>query len=72
VAAGQSVQLTAVGTFADGNSYDVTNLVKWVSAAPAIASLDLLGLAKGIAPGTTVITASIIGVSSPPAVLTVQ
>jgi uncharacterized protein YjdB len=72
VVVGQSLQLTAIGTFADGNSYDVTNLVKWVSAAPAIASVDLLGLAKGLAPGTTPVTASIIGVASAPAALTVQ
>jgi uncharacterized protein YjdB len=72
VAVGQSVQLSAIGMFADGNSYDVTNLVKWVSAAPAIASVDLLGAVKGLALGTTTVTASFIGIALPPAALTVR
>jgi hypothetical protein len=66
------VQLSAIGTFADGNSYDVTNLVRWVSAVPTVATVDMLGAVKGVSAGAAAVTASFIGIASSPATLTVR
>lgn len=44
----------------------------WASSNPTVATVDSTGVATGIAPGTTDITASTAGVTSNSAVLTVQ
>lgn len=65
LAVGQTVQFTATGTVGHGqhpsSSEDVTSLVSWSSSAPAIATISASGLATAISPGTTTITASMIG-----------
>ena len=52
------MQFTAIGTFDDGSSKNVTGSVAWSSTAPNIASMSSGGLAAGVAPGVTTITAS--------------
>lgn len=49
-------QFTAVGTFTDGSTQDVTGQVQWTSSKPAIATISS-GLASGLTPGNTTITA---------------
>ena len=53
-------QLTATGTFSDGSTQDVTNIAKWSSSAPAIASVTSgTGLVTAKREGTANITATI-------------
>lgn len=50
-------QFSAVGTFTDGTTRDITSQLKWTSSQPSIATVSA-GLASGLAPGTTTITAT--------------
>lgn len=58
VASGQSKQLSALGTYSDGTSQDVTGQATW-SSNNAAASVDSAGLVTGAAVGTATITATI-------------
>jgi trimeric autotransporter adhesin len=53
--------LQATGSFADGQSLDLTSAVTWTSSSPSVATIsnahDSDGVATGIAPGATTITA---------------
>lgn len=55
VAAGQSVRFTALVTYSDGSSTEVTSGVTWRSLSPTIASVSPSGVALSTAPGTAVI-----------------
>jgi len=57
VAAGNTVQFTAQGTYSDGTKQDLTNLVTWTATAP-VATISPGGLAKTYTQGSTVITAA--------------
>ena len=70
VGVGLTQRLTAAGTYSDGTTHDVTNSVNWASATPSVATIDSSGLATTVAVGTSVITASLAGVSSPGVTLT--
>jgi uncharacterized protein YjdB len=60
-------RFTATGTFADGKIIDISSAVTWTSSKPSIATisnqLGTIGVATGVAQGTTTITASLAGVS---------
>lgn len=60
--AGLAQQLTVTGTFQDGSSQDLTDLVTWSSSDPAKVSISNAalseGLARALAVGTSTITAS--------------
>src|SRR5205814_4436884 len=60
---GQTQPFTATGTFSDGSSNDVTSQVTWASATPAVATISTTGQASGVSPGTSVISATLNGVS---------
>lgn len=66
---------TATGTFSDNSAMDLTNFVTWFSSAPAVAVIsnaeDQKGVAAGIAPGATSITAALGSIVSSAATLTV-
>ncbi|QEH34974.1 putative outer membrane protein pmp20 precursor [Aquisphaera giovannonii] len=65
-------QLTAIGTFADGSTGDVTRLVTdWESATPSVATISGTGVASALSLGTTAITASMVGITSTADILTV-
>ena len=78
---GASEQFLATATFSDGSTAPVTSQVTWASSNPAVASIFSIsalttvgtanGLATGISTGTTGITATIGGVTSSAANLTV-
>ncbi|HXZ80502.1 MAG TPA: Ig-like domain-containing protein [Terriglobales bacterium] len=51
-------QFSAVGTFNDGTTKDVTSSVTWTSSNTAVATITTSGLAQGVASGSTTITAS--------------
>ncbi len=72
------VQFTATGTYGHGthpsSTQDITSQVTWTSSAPAVATITAAGLATGVAPGETTITATMngfTGVISATAALTV-
>ena len=71
LAEGVAGQFTATGTLADGSTLDLTNFVTWASATPSVATISGTGLATALAPGTSEITASLAGVTSPADSLTV-
>jgi len=58
IAGGTTDQLTAIGTFSDKSTQDITASVTWNSSSPAIATITSAGLATGVAPGTVSITAT--------------
>ena len=67
---GATQQFSAIGTFSDGSTQDLTNQVTWASASPSVATINTSGLAAAARPGSASITASLNSVSSS-AVLTV-
>ena len=72
---GTTQQYKALGVFSDGTSADITTSVTWQSGTTAVATINALGLATGIAAGQTVITATTsvdTGSKSATAVLTVS
>jgi CSLREA domain-containing protein len=70
VGEGLTVQFTATGTYSDGSTQNITNFVAWVSATPAVATINATGLATTKSVGTSVITASLSGITSPGDTLT--
>src|SRR6185503_14348596 len=59
-----SQQFTATGTYSDGTSRELTALVTWASSAGGIATIDVNGMAAGVAAGTTNISATLGAVTS--------
>jgi hypothetical protein len=68
---GQYLQFTAIGTFDDDTTADITENVSWESSDTTVANINSAGLAKGVSEGTTNITASMDEVTSEAAALTV-
>lgn len=68
LAAGQTGQFSAVGTYGNGqhlSTRDLTTGVTWSSTTPSVASVNAAGLVTAVATGTTTITASATGYSGP-------
>jgi len=57
-----SQQYTAIGTYSDGSTSDLTTLVTWSSSSPATATIDASGLLTAVAAGSSNISASFAGV----------
>src|SRR4029077_12520998 len=51
-------QFTAIGTFGDGTSKDVSSSATWSSSSSNVATINSTGLATALQTGTTTITAS--------------
>jgi hypothetical protein len=60
---GGTLQFTAVGTFSDKSTEDLTSLVTWASATTLVATISSGGLATGVGTGTSNISATLQGVS---------
>ena len=71
LAAGATLQLTATGAYSDGTSREVTAQVAWASSSASVATIGAGGLATGVAPGTTTISAAL-GAVSGSTTITVQ
>jgi len=72
IATGTKQQFVATGTYSDGSSKNITTQATWISSNNLFATIDsALGIATGVAPGTTQITATLAGIISQPAPLTV-
>ncbi|NAW86346.1 Ig-like domain-containing protein [Photobacterium halotolerans] len=65
IANGTTQQFTATASFTSGPDQDITHLVSWVSSDTGVASINTSGLAQSLAMGSTVITASYQGQTSP-------
>src|SRR5579875_2136636 len=55
---GMPQQFTAIGTFSDGSTQNVTSSVAWSSTNAAVASINSAGMATGLVPGSTTIQAT--------------
>ena len=67
IASGTAVQFTATGTFTDASTQNLTASVNWAVADSSVISINVngaQGLAKGVAPGSSTITATSGNVSS--------
>ena len=60
IAAQTGFAFTALGTFADGTTQDLTDFVLWTSSAPSVATVSA-GNANGLAAGTSTIVALLDG-----------
>ena len=66
-----TVQYTAIGTFSNATTQNLTTVATWASSLPSVASIAPSALATGLASGTSNITATLGAVTSPAAALTV-
>jgi len=58
ITVGANQQFVATGHYTDGSTRDDTNNVSWTSSANNVATISSAGLASGLQPGTTTITAN--------------
>jgi hypothetical protein len=76
IAVGEAVQFSATGHYSDGQQRDVTAQAYWTASDPDVAHLsnavDSKGLATGLAEGAAQVGASLQGIASAPADLTVS
>ncbi len=68
---GGAQQFSAIGTYSDATTQDLTALAAWNSSAPAVATINASGLAVGVAPGMTTVSATVGGITGN-TLLTVQ
>ena len=61
----QTQQFTAVGTFSDGNTQDLTNLVNWSSSNTNVAAISSSGLTLSHSQGSSMISATFNTVDGP-------
>lgn len=69
---GNSVGFIAQGTYADASKSTLTNSVSWTSSSPTVATISSSGILTALSLGTTAITASLNGITSSIATLTVR
>ncbi len=65
-------QYTAIGTYSDSSTTNITNTAIWNSSVPSYATISSTGLATGVAAGTTDITATEDSIVSNTATLAVE
>ena len=58
VTVGATQQYTATGTYSNNSTALITNGVTWSSSSPAFGTVAASGMATGVAPGSTTITAT--------------
>ncbi len=76
IAQGTTIQISAIGSYNDGSTVDITSQVSWNSSHPGVATVSgspgTQGVAMGIVKGSSSITATLGTVTSAAAVLTVS
>jgi Bacterial Ig-like domain (group 2)/Divergent InlB B-repeat domain len=68
LAVGQTVQLTATGTYGNANhalTQNITGAVTWTSSTPSVATVSASGIVTAVSAGSTTITASATGFAGP-------
>ncbi len=63
IAASTTVQFHALGNYSDGSTQNLTRQVTWASSNTGVAQVINTGASRGVAPGTTTITATLGSVS---------
>jgi len=63
LAPASTIQWTAVGTFSDGTTQNVSTIANWSTSSSSIATVTSYGAVTGQSAGTAVITASLQGIS---------
>jgi hypothetical protein len=63
VQVGATQQFTATATYSDGTTANVSTTGVWASGTPSVATIGSAGLAKGVAAGSTTVTATVSGVT---------
>ena len=63
IAAGTTQQFTAIGTYLDNSTRDITSQSTWSSATMSVATIDTSALASGLTQGSSVITATFNNIS---------
>nr|QOV09079.1 hypothetical protein HULAa30F3_00034 [uncultured Dehalococcoidia bacterium] len=63
IAAGRTTQLSAIGTYSDLSTANITGQVTWGSGTPAVAGVNASGLATGLTVGTSNMTATLNGIT---------
>jgi poly(3-hydroxybutyrate) depolymerase len=78
IATGTTQQFTAIGTYSDGTTQDLTGTSTWLSSVPAVATILAGGSATAVASGTSSITVTSNGITGsttltiiPPALLSI-
>ena len=56
-----TLQFTAAGSYSNGSVHDLTSSATWSSSNAAAATISPSGLATGVAPGSTIISAALAG-----------
>jgi trimeric autotransporter adhesin len=69
---GSTTQFTAIGSYSDGSTVDITSGVSWSSNNTEVATINSSGLATGYMAGSSNIMAAMSGVTSPTVTLTVM
>lgn len=64
LAIGTTTKLTAIATFADQSTQDISTQAAWLSGNPAVATVDNTGLVTGVAAGTVTLSATLLGVTA--------
>ena len=64
LAAGGTQQFTATATYSDYSTANITSQVTWHTSNTGIGTISSSGLATGVAPGSTSVTASLSGITS--------
>src|SRR6185312_9862198 len=63
IALGSSQQFAASGSFSDGSTQDISNVVKWTSSTPTVAVVNQTGVAASASHGSTNINAALSGIT---------
>lgn len=75
ISLGLTQQYRAIASYSDGSMPDITSLVTWNASQPSVATISNISSSKGLAisvgQGTTAITASLSGITSNSATLTI-
>ena len=64
IAANTTQGFTAIGTRSDNSTVDLTSQVTWDSATLSVATITTTGLATGVSAGTSMISASMNGITA--------
>lgn len=63
IAKGLTQQMVATGTFTDGTTQNLTAMATWTSGTTTVATVNSSGLVTAVNPGTSTITATVMGIS---------
>jgi len=72
LALSQNLPFTAIGTFSDNTTQNITSSVTWNSSDPPVATISAKGVASSASVGTTTITATVNSVSGSTTLTVVQ